>query len=94
MLGKDAIFIDPWGITQLCNKCLSWVSKELGDREHICTECRDVIDRDVNSALLIKRSGILSCPPSDGGLSLAELEPLPFLREMVSNSNEAGSPRL
>jgi putative transposase len=93
MLGKHTIFVDPWGTTQFCNKCLSWVPKELDDREHTCPECGEKLDRDLNSALLIKRLGILSCPPSDGGSSLAELKSLPSLREMVSQSNEAGSPK-
>jgi len=94
MLGKHTIFVDPWGTTQFCNKCLSWVPKELDDREHTCPECGEKLDRDLNSALLIKRLGILSCPPSDGGSSLAEQVPLPSLRMMASASIEAGSPRL
>jgi len=51
----------------------------------------------VNSWKLIKKLGILSIgvsPPSDGGLSLAELKPLPSLKGMVSRGVEAGSPRL
>ncbi len=91
VLGKYAIFVDPWGTTQFCHACLQWVPKDLSDREHKCPNCGEKISRDLNSALLIKRLGILSCPPSDGGSSLAEQGPLPSLREMVSPSVEAGS---
>jgi|GEM_PF-1645539 hypothetical protein len=63
MLGKRIIFVDPCGTTQFCNKRLSWVAKELDDKEHICSKCREMIQRDVSSASLIKRLGILSYPP-------------------------------
>ncbi len=93
LLGKHTIFVDPWGTTQFCHNCLQWVPKDLSEREHSCPKCGENIPRDVNSALLIKRLGILSCPPSDGGSSPAEQGPLPSLREMVSPSSEAGSHR-
>jgi putative transposase len=94
MLGKHFIAVDPWGTTQFCHNCLAWVPKTLSDREHICPNCGIKLPRDVNSAKLIKRLGILRCPPSDGGLSLAEPRPLPSLRGMASQGVEAGSPRL
>ena len=87
MLGKHFIPVDPWGTTQFCYNCLQWVPKELSDREHRCPncDCGEELPRDVNSAKLIKRLGILRlrCPPSDGGSSLAEPSPLPSLRGMV-----------
>ncbi|MEM0118150.1 MAG: transposase [Conexivisphaerales archaeon] len=95
-LGKHAIFVDPWGTTQFCNNCLHRVPKDLPEREHKCSNRGEVIPGDLNSALLIKRLGILklSSPPSDGGSSPTEQGPLPSLREMVSPSNEAGSLRV
>ncbi len=93
-LGKHTIFVDPWGTTQFCHSCLQWVPKDLSDREHNCPNCGEKIPRDVNSALLIKRLGILRSLPSDGGSSLAEQGPLPSLREWVSPSVEAGSHRV
>jgi putative transposase len=35
MLGKHTIFVGPWGTTQFCNKCLSWVPKDLSERAHL-----------------------------------------------------------
>ncbi|MBI2648235.1 MAG: IS200/IS605 family element transposase accessory protein TnpB, partial [Thaumarchaeota archaeon] len=92
-LGKHTVFVDPWGTTQFYHNCLQRVPKDLSDREHSCSNCGEMIPRDVNSALLIKRLGILRSPPSDGGSSLAEQGPLPSLREMVGPSVEAGSRR-
>jgi putative transposase len=94
MLGKHFIAVDTWGTSQFCYNCLSWVPKGLSEREHKCDKCSAVLDRDLNSAKLIKRLGILRRPPSDGGLSLAEQVPLPSLRMMASASIEAGNPRL
>ncbi len=92
LLGKQTVFVDPWGTTQFCHDCLAWVAKDLGDREHVCPNCGERIPRDTNSALLIKRLGILRRSPApDGGSSPAEQGPLPSLREMASPSNEAGS---
>jgi putative transposase len=92
MLGKHVLFVDPWGTTQFCHKCLEWVPKGLSQREHSCTRCGiKNLPRDLNSAKLIKWLGIRSCPPSDGGSSPAELLPLPSLRRTASRSVEAGS---
>jgi putative transposase len=78
MLGKHVLFIDPYGTSQFCHQCLTWVPKTLADREHRCPNCEADLPRDLNSALLIRKLGILSCPPSDGGLSPAEPKPLPL----------------
>ena len=97
MLGKHFIAVDPWGTTQFCYHCLEWVPKDLSKREHKCLGCNVELSRDLNSAKLIKKLGIISIgvsPPSDGGLSLAEPKPLPSLKGMVSRGVEAGSPRL
>src|SRR2546428_2940047 len=93
-LGKKTVFVDPWGTTQFCHDCLAWVPKGLGEREHVCPNCGERIPRDTNSALLIKRLGILGrrrSPAPDGGSSPAEQGPLPSLREMASPGKEAGS---
>jgi len=92
-LGKHVLFVDAWGTTQFCYNCLQWVPKDLSDREHICPNCGIKLSRDLNSAKLIRRFGILyvRSPPSDGGLSPAEPRPLPSLRGMVSRGEEAGS---
>jgi putative transposase len=78
MQGKHVLFIDPYGTSQFCHQCLTWVPKTLADREHRCPNCEADLSRDLNSALLIRKLGILSCPPSDGGLSPAEPKPLPM----------------
>ena len=76
MLGKHVLFIDPYGTSQFCHQCLTWVPKTLADREHRCPNCEADLPRDLNSALLIRKLGILSRSPSDGGLSPAEPKPL------------------
>ena len=78
MLGKHVVLIDPYGTSQFCHQCLTWVPKTLADREHRCPNCEVELSRDLNSALLIRKLGILSCSPSDGGLSPAEPKPLPM----------------
>lgn len=91
-IGKYLIVVDPWGTTQFCYNCLTWVPKNLSERTHKCPDCGIEVPHDLNSARLIKRLGILSRPPSDGGSSLAEPRPLPSLRGMASRGGEARSP--
>jgi len=93
-LGKHTIFVDPWGTTQFCHGCLQWVPKDLAERQHRCPTCGVEIPRDENSALLIRRLGILSSPAPDRGSSPAEQGPLPSLREWASSSVEPGSSRI
>jgi putative transposase len=94
LLGKHTVFVDPWGTTQTCHRCLRWVRKDLSTREHICPYCGEKIPRDHNSSFLIKWLSIQTRPPTDSGSSPAEQGPLPSLRDLVSPSVEAGSPRL
>jgi putative transposase len=99
LLGKHIVFVDPWGTSQFCHQCLTWVPKSLAEREHLCPNCEADLPRDVNSAKLIKRLGILKTrrsPPSDRGLSPVEPKPLPVasLRRLASQGHEAGSQRL
>ena len=93
LLGKYTLFVDPWGASQICNKCLRWVPKDLATCEHVCPYCGEQIPRDRNSALLIKWLCIHSRPPTANGSSPAEQGPLPSLREMASPNVEAGSLR-
>jgi putative transposase len=58
ILGKYVIVVDPTNTSQFCYNCLTFVYKELKDREHICPKCNVRIDRDLNSAKLIKRIGL------------------------------------
>jgi putative transposase len=96
MLGKHVVFIDPYGTSQFCHQCLTWVPKTLADREHRCPNCEVDLSRDLNSALLIRKLGILSCSPSDGGLSPAEPKPLPMRtlkhRQAAALKREAHNP--
>ncbi|HAT12514.1 MAG TPA: hypothetical protein DCS91_01910 [Microcoleaceae bacterium UBA11344] len=56
-LGKSVLFVDPKGTSQQCGHCLNKVPKELSDRWHSC-QCGESLDRDENSAKLIKRIGL------------------------------------
>ncbi len=56
--GQKVIKVDPYGTSQHCSSCLSKVSKELSERWHSCPSCLLEIDRDTNSAILIKKLGL------------------------------------
>ncbi|WP_445246978.1 RNA-guided endonuclease InsQ/TnpB family protein [Microcoleus sp. OTE_8_concoct_300] len=56
-LGKTVLFVDPKGTSQHCWDCLNKVPKELSDRWHSC-QCGESLDRDENSAKLIKKIGL------------------------------------
>jgi len=58
--GARIIKINPYGTSQHCSQCLNRVSKSLADRWHECPHCGLSIDRDENSAILIKRIAIES----------------------------------
>lgn len=81
MLGKWFIPVDPWGTTQFCHKCLTWVPKDLGEREHACPNCGENLPRDENSAKLIKKIGLSVFKPDYAHgrwvNTPAESEPLP-----------------
>jgi len=98
MLSKWFIPVDPWGTTQFCHKCLTWVPKDLSERDHICPNCGENLPRDENSAKLIKKIGLSVFKPDYAHgrwvNTSAEQKPLPSLRGMVSKDVEAGSPRL
>jgi len=56
-LGKNLLFVDPKGTSQHCWNCLNKVPKELSARWHSC-QCGESLDRDENSAKLIKKIGL------------------------------------
>ncbi|MBE9171207.1 transposase [Pleurocapsales cyanobacterium LEGE 06147] len=56
--GLKVIKVDPKGTSQYCSSCLNRVSKELSDRWHCCYYCGLILDRDVNSAILIQKVGM------------------------------------
>ena len=56
-LGKSVVKVDPWGTSQFCSNCLNKVPKTLNDRWHECA-CGASLDRDRNSARLIKSVGL------------------------------------
>lgn len=56
--GQKVIKVDPYGTSQHCSNCLSKVLKELSERWHSCPSCNLEIDRDTNSAILIKKLGL------------------------------------
>ena len=56
-LGKSVVKVDPWGTSQFCSNCLNKVPKTLNDRWHECA-CGASLDRDHNSARLIKSVGL------------------------------------
>lgn len=67
-LGKVVREISPRGTSQHCWNCLSRVSKELKDRWHSCS-CGEELHRDLNSAKLIKKIGLI-CKGSGDGIRL------------------------
>ena len=56
--GLRVVKVDPRGTSQHCSECLNRVSKELSDRWHCCYHCGLILDRDINSAELIKKVGL------------------------------------
>jgi putative transposase len=56
--GTRLVKVNPRGTSQHCSQCLNRVSKTLGDRWHDCNNCGLSINRDYNSALLIKKLAV------------------------------------
>jgi putative transposase len=55
--GQRVVKVDPKGTSQHCSVCLNRVPKTLSDRWHSCP-CGAELDRDTNSAILIKKVGM------------------------------------
>ena len=56
--GRLVVKVNPAGTSQHCAMCLSRVPKELSDRWHECPHCGASMQRDHNSAVLIKKVGL------------------------------------
>ncbi|MEL6605054.1 MAG: transposase [Cyanobacteria bacterium J06614_10] len=56
--GKRVVKVNPAGTSQHCARCLLAVPKLLSDRWHDCPHCGFSVQRDYNSALLIKQVGL------------------------------------
>lgn len=57
--GSRVLFVDPQNTSQRCSRCRTIVPKDLDERWHSCPQCGLELDRDQNSALDIKRLGLL-----------------------------------
>ena len=56
--GTRILKVNPNGTSQHCSRCLNRASKTLSDRWHECHSCNLSIDRDYNSAMLIKKLAV------------------------------------
>ncbi len=56
--GLRVVKVNPKGTSQHCSICLSAVPKTLEDLWHSCSSCGLEVDRDTNSAVLIKKVGL------------------------------------
>ena len=56
--GLKVVKVDPKGTSQHCSACLNRVPKDLSDRWNCCYHCGVMLDRDVNSAILIQKVGM------------------------------------
>ena len=56
--GKLVVKVNPAGTSQHCATCLNRAPKELSDRWHSCPHCGASMQRDHNSAVLIKKVGL------------------------------------
>ena len=56
--GMNVVKVNPKGTSQHCSTCLNAVPKTLKDRWHSCPSCGLEVDRDTNSAVLIKKVGM------------------------------------
>ena len=82
--GIEVIKINPKNTSQICSRCGRKVRKSLAIRTHKCS-CGLVIDRDYNSALLIKKLGL------GQSFEPLELEALPSLMRKATSDYELGS---
>ncbi len=56
--GVKVVKVNPRNTSQCCSTCLNVVPKKLSDRWHSCPYCSTELDRDLNSAILIKKVGL------------------------------------
>jgi len=88
VLGKYFVPVDPWGTSQFCWRCLSWVPKQLNERVHMCPVCGEVLPRDQNSAKIVERL-VLSYAHGRWVNTPVEQKPLPSLRQAFAVKREA-----
>ena len=55
--GVKVVKVNPRNTSQFCSNCLNLVPKEFSERWHSCPHCPTELDRDLNSAILIKKVG-------------------------------------
>jgi putative transposase len=56
--GARVVKVNPKNTSQFCSNCLNILPKELSERWHSCPHCSTELDRDLNSAILIKKVGL------------------------------------
>ena len=56
--GRLVIEVDPKFSSQDCSECGNRVKKELWQRTHDCKQCGLKLDRDHNSAIVLKKRGL------------------------------------
>ncbi|MEA5496306.1 transposase [Limnoraphis robusta Tam1] len=56
--GVKVVKVNPRNTSQFCSTCLNIVPKGLSERWHSCPYCLTELDRDLNSAILIKKVGL------------------------------------
>jgi len=88
--GGLMIAVNPRGTTQRCSQCGNNVPKEIQDRWHKCS-CGFEADRDYNSALEIKRLGLLKLRVERPESNHLEMETLLSNEQFPSMNNEAYS---
>ena len=55
--GVEVVMVNPAYTSQVCSGCGCIIPKSLGVRNHACTDCGLILDRDVNAALNIVSAG-------------------------------------
>ena len=58
MRSVKVVKVNPRNTSQFCSTCLNIVPKGLSERWHSCPCCLTELDRDLNSAILIKKVGL------------------------------------
>ena len=66
LYGKETVLIDRWyPSSQLCSQCRSLHKIELSCRTYECSNCKLIIDRDLNAAININGAGTAQSAPGD-----------------------------
>ncbi|HEX7032078.1 MAG TPA: RNA-guided endonuclease TnpB family protein [Nitrososphaera sp.] len=82
---KLAIEVSPVYTSIECSKCHEMVPKSLAVRTHVCPNCGLVIDRDYNSAIVIRQRGrALLCLPQE----LREVTPVEIAQQQQQQQHQ------